>query len=243
MDIHLQQHQGSQLICYFSGWGTPPSAVKHLRLPPNTDLAIAYRYHNLAYLIDLDAYENIHIVAWSMGVWVAEQVFQPLFNADNSLLSRIKSATAVNGTGLPRHNTKGIPTAIFDATVKTLNPQSRLRFERRMCGEFLSQYQQVADYRDFEDIQQELQCLQHWLSPDSITPSISLGITSTPESHLPHVAMPIIPWSHALLATQDAIFPIKNMRRYWQPYCPIHEVKGEHWLFPTFTHWEELWNI
>lgn len=47
MKTEYFQHQGENLIVYFAGWGTPPSAVAHLALPDNYDLLICYDYQDL----------------------------------------------------------------------------------------------------------------------------------------------------------------------------------------------------
>ncbi len=67
--------QGSNLILYFAGC-TPPSAVAHLQIPPNFDLLICYDYQDLQLEFDFSCYQEIYLVVWSMGVWVAEQVLQ-----------------------------------------------------------------------------------------------------------------------------------------------------------------------
>ena len=97
--------QGEHLIVYFAGWGTPLDAVAHLILPTNHNfIKFCYDYQDLKLDFDFSAYQQIRVVAWSMGVWVAERVLQGL---------TLQSATAVNGTGLPCDDSFGIPYAIF----------------------------------------------------------------------------------------------------------------------------------
>lgn len=222
MQVLLQSHQGEQLICYFAGWGTPPSMVEHLILPPNTDLAIAYQYHDLSFPIDFYRYQSVRVIAWSLGVWVAERICHQLPTRYPHL--QLSSATAINGTGLPYHNTYGIPCRLFDATLRTLSPQNRLRFEQQMYNNIitLKKFRQATDYRDFQDISRELQYLYQ-------------GITSDFRTDL-------LPWSNAILSTNDAIFPVENMRHYWEKRCVYQEIKAEHLIFPLYTHWEHLWS-
>lgn len=217
-----QQNQGTQLILYFTGWGTPPSVVKHLVLPSNTDLAICYQYHDLSCPIDFNTYTSIRIIAWSMGIWVAERVCHSYH-----LYPLLKSATAINGTGLPRHPHYGISPRLFDITVNTLSPKNRQHFEQSMChptasNTILAQYQNAPDYRHFDDVSHELVCLQQWILEDTRTD--------------------LVPWTNAILSIKDHIFPIENMRNYWQSRCPITEIDGAHLIFPLFTHWEYLWS-
>lgn len=214
MKTRFINHQGQHLIIYFAGWGTPPSVVTHLQLPSNTDLLICYQYHDLVCDIDFKPYQSIRVVAWSLGVWVAERVMQ-----NTTLLS----ATAINGSGLPCHNQYGIPTEIFQGTLDKLSPQTRTHFERRMCMDksLLADYQQHIDYQAFEDIQTELHYLNHAIKQDT--------------------RHNLITWDKAIISQKDSIFPPDNLRHYWQTRCPIEEYPYAHLLFQHFTHWAEFW--
>ncbi|XWY20972.1 pimeloyl-ACP methyl esterase BioG family protein [Bisgaard Taxon 45] len=210
---HIQR-QGDHLIVYFAGWGTPPSVVAHLILPHNYDLLICYDYQDLSCEVDFSAYQHIRVVAWSMGVWVAERVMQgyPLL-----------SATAMNGTGLPCDDQYGIPEGIFGGTLSGLNDENRHKFERRICGSksALTEYLQLSSRPTLAEIHAELTALYAFLQQDRRTD--------------------LITWSKAIVGTKDKIFPVQNQKAYWQSRCEIHELEGEHLLFPQFTHWEACW--
>ena len=62
--------------------------MAHLILPTNHNLLICYDYQDLTLDFDFSAYQQIRVVAWSMGVWAAERVLQGI---------TLQSATAVNG--------------------------------------------------------------------------------------------------------------------------------------------------
>ena len=78
--------------------------LAHLILPTDHDLLICYDYQDLKLDFDFSAYQQIRVVAWSMGVWVAERVLQGI---------TLQSVTAVNGTGLPCNDSFGIPYAFL----------------------------------------------------------------------------------------------------------------------------------
>lgn len=206
-------HHATQLILYFAGWGTTPQAVKHLALPQNTDLAICYDYQDFQFPLDLNQYQQIHLVAWSMGVWVAERVMQNI---------PVQQAIAINGTPLPMHDQYGIPVSVFNATLQQLSENSRNKFELRMCQSkaLYQQYQQLADPRSLNNIQQELQWLHQQLNAD--------------QRH------DLIHWDRAIIGEQDKIFPITNLQQYWQPRCPISTYAIPHYPFAHFSHWEQL---
>lgn len=214
--VASQPQQQPNLIVYFAGWGTPTSAVAHLALPQDYDLLICYDYQNLQLDFDFSGYRQIRVVAWSMGVWVADQVMQNI---------ALTSATAVNGTGLPCHDQFGIPCDIFKGTLASLTEDSRVKFERRICGDKhnFAIYQQLAEPRPFTEIHAELTALYAMMQ------------TQTQQSIL---------WTHALIAEQDRIFPAQNQLAYWQQFTSevcVKKIQGAHYLFSKLSAWAELW--
>jgi len=207
-------HQGENLIVYFAGWGTPLDAVAHLILPTDHDLLICYDYQDLKLDFDFSAYQQIRVVAWSMGVWVAERVLQGI---------TLQSATAVNGTGLPCDDSFGIPYVIFKGTLENLTENTRSKFERRICGDKVSfeRYQQFSA-RPFNEIYQELTALFAMIQQDKRTD--------------------LIHWTNAWISSRDKIFMPANQHQYWASCCAVQEIQGEHYVFSRFTHWSALWN-
>lgn len=214
MKTEYLRRAGENLIVYFAGWGTAPSVVEHLSLPENYDLLICYDYQDLNCDFDFSVYQHIRVVAWSMGVWVAERVMQGY---------RLLSATAINGTGNPCHDKFGIPEMIFTGTLNGLNEENRHTFERRICGSksALNNYQQLAQRPTLDEIHAELTALYAFLQQDHRTD--------------------LIQWTKAIVASKDKIFPVQNQRTYWKERCTICEIEGEHLVFPLFSHWQECW--
>ncbi len=214
MKIKFENHQSEKLLVYFAGWGTPISAVSHLVLPENYDLLLCYDYQDLSLSFDFSRYQQIRVVAWSMGVWVAERVLQNI---------QFESAIAINGTGRPCDDNLGIPYAIFKGTLENLNEATRAKFDRRICGDKANlAFYYSTPHREFEEIHQELTALFAAVLQDERTD--------------------LIPWSKAIIGTRDKIFSPINQRQYWHERCPIKEIEGEHYLFSVFTHWEQLWD-
>ena len=214
MKTKFYDHQGKHLIVYFAGWGTPLDAVAHLILPTDHDLLICYDYQDLTLDFDFSAYQQIRVVAWSMGVWVAERVLQGI---------TLQSATAVNGTGLPCDDGFGIPYAIFKGTLDNLTENTRSKFERRICGDKVSfeRYQQFSA-RSFNEIHRELIALFAMIQQDKRTD--------------------LIHWTNAWISSRDKIFMPANQHQYWASRCAVQEIEGEHYVFSRFTHWSALWN-
>ncbi|OOF59386.1 pimeloyl-ACP methyl esterase BioG family protein [Rodentibacter myodis] len=214
MKIEFEDHQADNLLVYFAGWGTPISAVDHLKLPENYDLLICYDYQDFTLNFDFSPYQKIRIVAWSMGVWVAERVLQNV---------QLESATAINGTGLPCDDNFGIPYTIFKGTLDNLNETTRAKFDRRICGDKANLvFYQLAPSREFKEIQQELTALFETILQDKRTD--------------------LIAWDKAIIGNRDKIFSPFNQRQYWLNRTTIKEIEGEHYLFSAFTHWSQLWD-
>ncbi|QLB13578.1 biotin synthesis protein BioG [Bisgaardia hudsonensis] len=208
------------LIIYFAGWGTPTTLISHLALPKNYDLLICYDYQDLKLDFDFSVYKQIRVVAWSMGVWVANQVL-----ADISTVS----ATAINGTGSPCDDDFGIPHTIFLGTLTNLNEINLVKFQRRICGnkDNFNYYQdcekQDLSVRNIENLKSELTALYQ-------------EILKTEHSKL-------LNWSRVIIGKQDKIFPIINQRNYWENKCnEIIFMDIAHYPFNLFSHWSELWD-
>ncbi|MDH3001445.1 hypothetical protein A1D23_12930 [Chelonobacter oris] len=200
------------LIVYFAGWGTSPDLVKNWQIPPGHDVLLVWDYRTLDLNFDFSRYSQRHLVAWSMGVWAAEQSVADLAFA---------TAVAINGTPHLSDDELGIPTAIFQGTLADFNPLTRSKFERRMCGnrDFLQQYQAVS-LRSTEEIATELNAVN---------------------AHLPLSKPPVIAWRKAIIGEQDQIFPSANQQRYWQQTdCQIEQLTAPHFLFPLLNGWDRL---
>lgn len=187
----------ADLIVYFAGWGTPPALVTDWHRPPSCDLLLCWDYRDLTLDFDFSPYARVHLLAWSLGVWAAENSLPPL---------KWTSATAVNGTPRPIDEDFGIPSAIFNGTLNGLQGKfavrTRDKFERRMTGDAtrLTAYRQLPQ-RDLPDITAELAAV------GKIAAAQTLSGAS-------------IAWQRAVIGEQDGIFPPDNQQCYWQTYVP-----------------------
>ena len=206
-----------------------PATVSHLTLPDQCDLLALYDYRILELSDDLadlpwDSYEAVTIVAWSLGVWVAEQVVPHW-----SILPTKQRLIAVAGSPYPMHDQWGIPKQIFVGTLEGLTDENRQRFNRRMCGG--KRYKQLYDIlseRPTTELRDELQAVYDSLA----TPEAS---ESTPHTRLA--------WDLAIIGERDQIFPAKNLSTLWKavnvPTLLLPD--GYHYLFDLWQSWSELW--
>lgn len=218
MKIYKQIDEGnSRLLLFFAGWSVSPLLFEGMEAEEATDVWIVYDYRTTTFDADLAAYTEIHLVAWSMGVWAADRLMQC-----GSI--RPTTATALNGTPCPISDTYGIPTAIFRGTLEGLTAEGLGRFNRRMCGnrELLAAYEQTAPARPLAEVREELQAIYDAISAEAAPPSCP-------------------GWTRAIVATADRIFPPANQQAYWQGRCPVVEIAAPHYPFYLWTKWNELW--
>ena len=146
IDKIINKRSPSLILC-LAGWSTSPELFRHLEVPEQTDLWIAYDYRTLGFEETFAPYKEVHLVAWSLGVWVATR----LWAGHRSFTT----ATALNGTPFPMHDTLGIPTAIFEGTLHHISEEGMRRFNRRMCGdkETFNRYSELSP-RPLEEIKE-----------------------------------------------------------------------------------------
>ena len=211
-----QLNNSKNLLLFFSGWGMDERPTSHLTTD-RYDICTCFNYNSL----DTDEaerwkpYDSITVVAWSMGVWAAEQV---LSKAGLPL----RQAIAINGTPKPVDDELGIPVALAQITWDGLTPESLRRFYRRMLGSgsLLKQMEESGQMPviDFDERKEELrQIIAQQPYPET-------GFT----------------WNKAVICTGDAIFPPTNLRAEWQGKAEIIELDAPHYPFHLFKTWEEV---
>lgn len=104
----LKRGTSHRLRVVVLGWAADPSMVHPV---DESDLVCIYDYRTIEPL-KLDNYTEIHLIAWSYGVWAAEQIFDG---------QSFTTATAINGTPYPTDEQYGIPARIFAMTVASIN--------------------------------------------------------------------------------------------------------------------------
>ena len=122
----IQQKHLPRLTLFFAGWGMDECPFMD-HCPENSDLLVCYDYRSLDFDFTLlQGYQEIRLIAWSMGVWAASMVLQDM---DLPICERV----ALNGTVTPVDDLKGIPQQVFEGTLEGLNEGTLEKFIRRMC--------------------------------------------------------------------------------------------------------------
>lgn len=208
----IQQGNKRKLLLFFAGWGMDVHPFLRLQAV-DTDVLVVYNYTELSFDISLtEGYDEINLIAWSMGVWAASCVLGGV---------KLTSALAINGTPYPVHNTWGIPVAIAGGTLSNLSADGLKRFNRRMCGqaEIVKQFISTPVMRTVEDVKEELSCIIRQAYP------VKEGVT----------------WTKALVSSSDCIFPVANQTVCWSALSvPVVCLDAPHYPFYLWNKWNEI---
>ena len=206
----ISQPNADTLLVYFAGWGTPDSVAE--ALAPAADVLLCSDYRDTVLNFDFSRYRRIGVLAWSMGVWVAERAMQGV---------KVDWAAAVNGTGLPYDDQFGIPCAVFDQTLARFDERNRAKFEQRMCADAdsLAHYRRLDGHRSQQSLHDELSFLHQAVQTDRRTD--------------------LLTWHEAWIGERDRIIPAANQSAYWQSRCPVIEFDGGHYPYTHWPRWNE----
>ncbi len=223
--LYRYKEGNKSLILFFNGWAMTPETIEHLAFNQDNDLLVLWDYRSSKFNLDLSAYEEIYLLAWSMGVWAADRWYHKL-----KVKPLIKEAIAICGTGYPMSDERGIPQMIFEGTLESLSEENRLRFNRRMCGgKRLKHLFEALQKRSTEEIKGELQSVYEE----------ELRRLETEELKKQETA----PWTKAIIGLKDRIIPPENQQRYWkeQAVSILPLAEEDHYMFTFIKSWEELW--
>lgn len=200
----LHQQGRQDCLLFFAGWGMHPEPF--FDIPSGTvDVLMISDYRSLEYtelasfLQDLGqetSSTRFHLLAWSMGVWVAsmlsaQQIFSPL-----SLT--LTSSIAIAGTCFPIHDRLGIPAQNFANMIEQLSPARYKVFQRSMFAD-----KQEADTftRSFQRNRRSIKELHQEL--------IVLATASRQQPEVPDI------YTSRVVTGRDRIFPARHQVRAW----------------------------
>jgi biotin synthesis protein BioG len=211
----IQRQHHRQLLLFFAGWGS--DFRPFLPIPAQEmDVLMLYDYRDMTLPDELEAmfagYQTVNVLAWSLGVWVANKVLSPL------QLS-INEAIAINGTLSPIDNQLGIPTDVFEGTLQNMSPINMVKFNRRMFGNnsHQAQFQQHAPQREVNELKTELALLQQLTHPSNNKI-----------------------FTKALISSDDRIFPTAHQYQFWEELVTTHEAPAGHFPFYGYENWDAI---
>lgn len=214
----LNKKNQSKLILFFCGWGNDYHPFLNLDCE-NNDVLMFYDYRDLKTEINfqelLASYKEVHLISWSLGVFVANHLFQDV---------PFSSTTAINGTLQAMDDRLGIPVAIFDGTIQLFNERNRDKFFKRMClhPEAITFFEKNKPERELSEQLEELKILR------------DLILNHPPQKNI---------YNRAIIGTEDAIFPPQNMIHYWKGLVTeenLIQLEAPHFLFHLYRQWSDL---
>lgn len=218
----IKQGNNRALLLFFAGWGMDIHPFLRLQAS-DMDVIVVYDYTELGFDVQLtEEYDEINLIAWSMGVWAATQVMAGV---------KLASAVAINGTPYPVHDTWGIPEVIAGATLANLSEDGLKRFNRRMCGQqdILAQFASFPVMRTVGELKEELASI----------------FREVPAAHNLQRQLAgslcCVRWTKALVSSSDRIFPVVNQYSCWSAAAvPIVSIDAPHYPFYLWNEWNEI---
>ena len=200
------------LILFFNGWGMDSNILGKMD-NRDFDVLMVYGYNSPKLALPLfGEYEEITLVAWSMGVWAAETVF-------GAISPRPKMSIAINGTSTPISASTGIAPEIFEKTLENWSEVTRTKFYKRVwCDQKKSvEWENLLPSRSITDQRDELFAIKQGV----------VGCNEYPGF-----------WEKAIIGERDTIFTKRNQMEWWNDKVEMKVTGIAHCPFPLFSNWE-----
>jgi len=210
--LHHNNHQ--ECILFLAGWGMDSTPFQSLP-SGDCDLYMVYDYRQLR-PISLDCfagYERLHLIAWSMGVWVAAHLL-----ADQA--ASFASCTAIGGTLTPVDKQRGIPPEIYADMADNFNQETLESFYRNMFDteEPLARFLANRPQRNLHELQDEMVAFNNFF--------VQYG----PGKDL---------FTQKIITSRDRIFSGRNQMRAWGKGSGT-TLNWPHFPFYLLSSWQEL---
>ena len=210
----LQRANLPHCLLFFSGWGMDPEPFRFLPAR-SCDVFLVHDYRQLQPL-DLEplaGYRQCHLLAWSMGVWVAAHL---LGDRAGAFVSR----TALAGTLNPIDAGRGLPPDSYAAMVDTFGPEVLATFYANMfddptqIGRFLAS----RPRRPMDELREEMAAFR------------AAVLAAAPVRDI---------YTKKIVTSRDRIFTGRNQLRAWgRDTATVHA--WPHFPFFQFVDWQDL---
>lgn len=211
MELKFIEDKSDKLIVFLTGWGCDDRQF----IPLTTsgyNILIAYDYSTLDFDFDFSKYNEIYLITFSAGVYVAGLLKDKLPN--------FKKKIAINGNPYAHDTYWGLSDEVTEQ-FKSVSKDNVFEFRRKYLVysdkelELLNKYQ---PNRSLESCVNELYALQSYFSPNYTPMSYDL----------------------AVLSDNDKIFRLDRQKEYFKNIKTKMIPNAGHFLFYKFNSFEDL---
>ena len=211
MQYFYQNNNSHDLIVFFSGWGCDYNQFTNLH--DQKDVLILYDYQDLSLDFNFEKYENIYIIAYSAGVFVASIM------ADN--IPHLRQKVALCGNPYLFDKKLGISQENI-RTFKAITLDNYLDFRRKymvVSDEEYEKYNRLESLRTIESCATELETLQKLYAErkKQINPQFDI----------------------AVVAENDLIFNLAAQKDFYQDKLRVIK-NAKHHIFFRFNSFEDI---
>lgn len=202
-----------QLLLFCNGWGMDGRPFQRLD-SARYDVLMLYDYRDLCWPeLELRSYHRRDLLAWSLGVWAAGQVWQAM--------QPLAFAGAVNGTLQPIGREHGIDPLIFESTLERMRTGGLRSFYHNMftCAEDFEAFCASRPERPLAGQVEELIRLRDGIRSAAPSPAV---------------------FQAAFIGGRDIIVPARKQLRFWKDRARVRTAKTGHFPFFLWRQWEEI---
>ena len=211
MQYFYKNNHSKDLIVFFAGWGCDYNQFTNLH--DNKDVVILYDYQDLSLDFDFYKYENIYIIAYSAGVFVAA-IF-----ADS--IPNVRQKVALCGNPYLFDEKLGISKENIQV-FREITLDNYLQFRRKymvFSDEEYERYNKLESLRSIESCENELNALEKMYQEkkEKINPL----------------------FDKAIVAENDLIFNVQEQRKFYKDKLQVIK-NAKHHIFFHFNSFEDM---
>ena len=211
MKYFYQDHGSKDLIVFFSGWGCDENQFTNLH--DKKDVLILYDYQDLKLNFDFMKYQNVYVIAYSAGVFIASIMANSIPN--------VRLKVAVCGNPYLFDETLGVDKKTV-GVFKNITLGNYLEFRRKYMvysEEEYEKYNELQSLRTIESCADELKALQEMYKKqkDNIDPN----------------------FDKATVAENDLIFKLESQKDFYKEKLTVIK-NAKHHIFFKFKGFGDL---
>ena len=211
MQYFYQNNNSCDLIVFFAGWGCDENQFTNLH--DQKDVLILYDYQDLNLDFDFMKYQNVYLIAYSAGVFVASIMANSIKN--------VRLKVAVCGNPYLFDETLGVDKKTIDV-FKNITLDNYLDFRRKymvFSDEEYEKYNKLQSLRTIESCESELKALEKMYKKqkDKIDPA----------------------FDKAIVAENDLIFKLESQKDFYKEKLTVIK-NAKHHIFFKFNRFEDL---